>query len=187
MLVRLIIAVSLGCITLLSTLPVRPASGQGLNAFCHSLCRDWKRNNCWPTPFVYPDRQTVRAPFAVMVHKGWERQNTLGEYHFDPQQAQLNEAGRLKVRRILTQVVPQHRTIYVLRTDSPEGTAARVDAVRQLAHRILPEDQVPPVLTSNVQAAGWPASQVDEIGRKFQSSTPDPRLPKMVTDAGSAQ
>ena len=151
---------------------------------CGSIVRDIKRRQCWPEPFVVADRVTVRAPMVVMVQNGWRRENMLGEFHFDADSGQLNEAGRRKVRWIMTEVPVQHRTIYVHEADSSEATSARIVAVQQAATRYTPVGELPVVLPTNIPDNGWPADQVDLIGRKFQSSTPQPRLPAATTTGG---
>jgi hypothetical protein len=143
-----------------------------------SIARDVKRRQCWPDPFLAQDRAAVRAPYALMVANGWQRQNMLGEYHFEPGTGQLNEAGKLKVRWILTTGPQQHRIVYVHRANANEEMSARMAAVRQLASQISPDD-MPPVLPTSISDEGWPADQVDQIGRKFQASAPPPRLPAM--------
>ena len=142
----------------------------------NSVVRDTKRRNCWPEPFSGPDRATVRAPFCIMVANGWRRQNMLGEFHFEPTTGQLTEAGRLKVRWILTACPEQHRLIYVHTAEKDEETSARIAAVQHLAAQIAPND-LPPVMPTSISDDGWPADQVDLIGRKYQSSIPAPRLP----------
>ena len=106
--------------------------------------RDVKRRQCWPDPFLCPDRAAVRAPFCAMVANGWRRQNMLGEFHFDPQSGQLTEAGRLKVQWILTACPEQHRLIYVHAAGTREETAARVAAVQQLAGPVRHRRHGPP-------------------------------------------
>jgi hypothetical protein len=142
----------------------------------NSIARDVKRRQCWPDPFVGADRATVRAPFAIQVSNGWRKQNMLGEFHFEQGNGQLTEAGRLKVRWIVTVCPQQHRLIYVHTALSNEETSARIAAVQQLAAQIAP-NEAPPVMTTSIPDDGWPADQVDMIGRKFRSSTPAPRLP----------
>ena len=83
------------------TLTTIPLSADWLCDFCNSVARDTKRRNCWPAPFNCPDRQTVRAPFAIMVNNGWRRQNMLGDFHFEATTGQLTEAGKLKIRWIV--------------------------------------------------------------------------------------
>ena len=150
----------------------------------NSVVRDIKRRQCWPEPFVGPDRATVRAPFVTQVANGWRRQNMLGEFHFEPTTGQLNEAGRLKVRWILTVCPEQHRLIYVHMADRNEETAARIVAVQQLANQIAPND-VPPVMSTSIADEGWPADRVDAIGRKYQASIPAPRLPTAPSSGSS--
>ncbi len=156
---------------------VSSADAQILEKFVHNMARDAKRNNCWPQPFVCPDRQRVRAAFVQMVANGWERQNLLSTHHFKSTDGQLNESGRLRIHWILTEAPPQHRTIFVQRGPSAEETAARVDRVQQVAMQLSPDGELPRVVQTSVSPLGWPAERVDVIGRKFHASMPDPRLP----------
>jgi hypothetical protein len=151
------------------------ASADLCHSACTSVAQDVKRRQCWPQPFLAPDRVAVRAPFAAMVANGWRRQNMLGEFHFEPHNGQLTEAGRLKVQWILTAGPQQHRLIYVHTADSREETAARLAAVQQLASKISPES-LPPVLPTSIVDEGWSAAQVDAIQRKYMGATPTPRL-----------
>lgn len=147
-----------------------------VSRFLHSVCRDMKRNNCWPEPFVCDDRESVRTPFVRMVSKGWQRQNTLGEHDFVPETGELTLAARARVRQILLLGLPQHRTIYVHRSLSPSETLARVDAVQQLAARTVRQGELPEILETDLPAPGWSAGQVDAVERKFIASMPMPRL-----------
>jgi hypothetical protein len=154
--------------------------------FLHSVARDTKRNNCWPEPFVSPARAAVRAPFVLMVARGWERQNTLGGQHFEPDAGKLNLAGQSRVREILIEGLPEHRTIFVQRSLNPEETLARVDAVQQLAAKIVPQGELPEVLETSLPPLGWSAQTIDDVETKFRSSAPVPRLPK-EQDSSTAQ
>lgn len=151
-----------------------------------SIARDYKRRQCWPEPFTVPDRVAARAPLVTMVSNGWRRQNMLGELHFEPATGQLTEAGRLKVRWIVTEAPQPHRIVYVHTADSNEETAARIAAVKQLVVRYAPPGEMLPVLPTSISDEGWPADQVDLIGRKFQASTPPPRLPAKTDSGGGS-
>jgi len=150
----------------------------GAKEFGRSVVRDTKRRNCWPEPFVTPDRYAVRAPLNLMVSNGWRCQNLLGDYHFIDQGGELTEAGRMKVRWILTEAPSQHRTIYVHSSGNAELTATRIDNVQQLAAQLVPAGELPLVLETAIPAQGWSAARADVIGRKFDASTPEPRLPE---------
>jgi len=139
--------------------------------------KQFKRRNCWPKPFSYPDRHAVRAPFYAMVHNGWERQNMLGDHHFKSGTGELTEAGKLKVRWILTAAPPHHRDVYVHRADTDDETAARMHNVRLAAARIDPERGPPAILETDIPEYGWPAWRVEAIGRAIESSMPEPKLP----------
>jgi len=147
-------------------------------AFVRDVVRNTKRRQCWPKPFVCPDRSDVRAPLAIVISNGWRSQNLLGDHHFQAGEGLLTEAGRLKIQWILTEAPRHRRTIYVYRARSREETAARIDAVHQYAARLVPQGELPPVLETSIPAHGWPAERVDAIERKLQASTPDPVLPQ---------
>ena len=156
-------------------------------AFWHSVARDWKRNNCWPEPFVAADRYAVRAPFVLMVDNGWRRQNLLADHHFEDGAPKLNKAGQIKARWIVTQAPKHHRTIYVSQADSSEMTDARVAAVQEYAAQLVDEGRIPPVLQTDLEALGWPAARVDMIDRSWQESAPAPRLPEPESSSSSSQ
>lgn len=150
-----------------------------------SIARDIKRRQCWPEPFVISDRVAARAPMVTMVSNGWRRQNMLGEFHFEPGTGQLTEAGRLKIRWIVTEAPQQHRIVYVHTADGSQETDARIAAVQQMVARYASPGELLPVLPTSISDEGWPADQVDLIGRKFRASTPPPRLPSEANSGSS--
>jgi hypothetical protein len=175
--------VVLGCAT--------QVSAELLTSAWNSIVRDVKRRQCWPDPFQCPDRAAVRAPFCAMVANGWRKQNLLGDFHFEPQNGQLTESGRLKVQWILTACPEQHRAVFVRTAGTREETAARVAAVQQLAAQLASDEVAPmapatPVMTTSISDDGWPAVRVDLIARKLLSSTPIPRLPDVASPMGGA-
>lgn len=156
--------------------------------FCdifNSIARDVKRRQCWPEPFLRPDRVAARAPYVTMVANGWRRQNMLGEYHFKPSTGQLTEAGRIRVRWILTAGPQQHRFIYVHRARTKQETSARIASVMQLAGKISPKN-MPPVMATSISDQGWPAEEIEAISRKWRKTIPAPRLPPPASANTSA-
>jgi hypothetical protein len=150
------------------------------------VIQDIVRNQCWPKPFVCADREAVRAPFMIQVANGWERQNMLSEYHFEPGTGELTEAGRLKVQWILLDAPQQHRVVFVHRSVDRAETAARMQQVMQYACRVVP-DAAPAVLETSMPDYGTPAQRIDLIGRKYQSAIPEPKLPeKQAMGSGSS-
>ena len=149
----------------------------GTKQVASDIARDTKRRNCWPEPFIYPDRQAARAPFVTMIEHGWRQQNLIAYYHFREDSSRLTEAGRHKVRWILFEVAPQHRIIYVQTADDPQLTADRVAEVRQLATALDEGRPLPPVLKTHLGPLGWSSEWVDAVGRKFHEGTPAPALP----------
>jgi hypothetical protein len=147
------------------------------------IARDTKRRNCWPKPFVCPDRQSVREPFHVMVGHGWRQQNLIAGHHFDPKTGLLIDAGQNKVRWILREAPTTHRTIYVERADTPEETAKRVDQVQQFAVRLTPHGELPHIAETSIQPRGWSGERVNWIDREFQKAMPEPVLPELQRNA----
>ena len=181
MLHRLIFAVGFLSITFGVTADV---SAEWFWGFFNHIARETKRRQCWPAPFVAPDRSDARTPFCITVNNGWRRQNMLSRFHFQPQTGQLTEAGRNKVRWIAEICPAQHRLVYVHTADAEEETRARHDAVERLIAQISPDNPLP-VLSTSISEEGWSAEQADIIERKYRSSTPSPRLPKESTqDSG---
>ena len=76
------------------------AQGGWLGRIWHNFTQDFHRNRAWPEPFIYADRDAVRAPFHIMVAKGWKRQNTLNSHHFDAESGELTDAGKRKLNWI---------------------------------------------------------------------------------------
>lgn len=167
----------IGTLSLLGVATTTAAQANWITECCNSVIRDFKRRQCWPQPFVCPDRAAARAPFAVMVNNGWRRQNMLGEYHFRPEDGNLTEAGKLKVHWILTAAPQEHRTVFVHSATDATTTAARIDSVQQYAAKIVPDGDLPSVQLTDIPEVGWPADQVNAIGQRLYATMPDPRLP----------
>jgi hypothetical protein len=122
-----------------------------------------------------------------MVHNGWRRQNMLSEHHFEEDLSGLNEAGRLKVRWIMTVAPRHHRTIYVQRGETAEGTEARTAAIEEYAVRFIEGDHLPEVVPTSIDASGWPGSRVDMIDRAWAESAPSPRMPEPSNEYGGSE
>ena len=159
-----------------------PAEAQIFHDFYRSVVRDFKRNNSWPEPFLASDRVAVRAPFNVMVHNGWQRQNMISDFHFDENGEKLTKTGQLKIQDILTHRIPHQRTIYVHYAGSKQATDVRIAAVQIFAQSIFPEDDTFVIRQTNIGMHGWPAERVDTINRKLlrleEKSYQMPELPK---------
>ncbi|NIO47025.1 MAG: hypothetical protein GTN77_09620 [Planctomycetales bacterium] len=160
-----------------------PASAGPLHAIGRDFKTTYHRNKCWPQPFVYPDNASARAPFARMIHNGWQMQNLVASHHFGDD-AKLTEAGQRHVRWIVTEAPVRRRTVYVQQAETAHLTEARLAAARNYAQRFATDQQHVDVQPSNSTPRGWPADYVDAINVKFFESTPDPRI---SGDAGEFQ
>lgn len=168
------------------TLAVAPAQAQHLGDrwghFWNGVCVDFHRNNAWPEPFQSADRAVTRLPFCIQADNGWKMQNTIGTYLFDDNN-QLNTAGDLLVKWIVTQAPIHRRAVFVLKGDSAEATAARVASVNAAVTKYA-GGAMPPVMVTDTEPSGWSGSYVDAIGQRLQDTIPPPRLPSGGSGGG---
>jgi hypothetical protein len=152
------------------------ADGSGWNAFWHRTHVDFYRNNSWPEPFQTADRNLAREAFCIQVDNGWKAQNTIGSMLFNAETQQLNTAGDLMVRWIVTQAPIHRRAVFVVKGDNADITRARIDSVNAAVARYA-MGPICPVMLTTTEPAGWPASYIDSITQQFNSTIPSPRLP----------
>jgi hypothetical protein len=167
----------------LSLLAGSALAGNGWNDFWCRVHTDWHRNNAWPEPFVSADRAAVREPFCMQADNGWKMHNTIGTYLYDAETQQLNRAGELLVRWIVTQAPMHRRAVFVLKGDTPEATATRVASV-QAAVAKYATGPVCPVMLTDTEPSGWSASYIDAMTQQFQATIPAPRLPASSEGGG---
>lgn len=165
-------------------LTAQAQAGDGVKKAWYNFKRDFKRNQLWPQPWVGPDRASVYAPMTVMVAKGWMRQNQLNDEHFEVGKDELNEAGRMKVQQIMAVTPPNHRAVYVMRAATPELTASRIAHVEQFVTENTFDDHPTQVCESRLRRNDFPADYVDQVGRAFRDSTPEPRIPPSEYSSG---
>jgi len=143
-----------------------------------SICRDFKRNNSWPDPFVTADRAATRLPFDLCTANGWRIQNTLSDHHFADAGGQLTPAGRLRVAAIINESPLPYRAIFILRSSEPAVTAERVVAVQETVAGVLGDRPPVPIFETYENPRGASAYYIDEVTRRYQATIPDPRLPE---------
>jgi hypothetical protein len=172
--------------TLFTAVPRAQAQFAWFHAFSDSVVTDFKRNNCWPEPFICPDRATVRAPFNVMVHNGWQLQNTVSDHHFDETTGKLTVAGQNKVFWILNHAPKHHRVVYVQQSREPTVTGQRLQTVQALAQTYAPPGTMAYVEPTINEPPGWTAERVGFVSQAFQETAPAPRLPAADTSSSSS-
>jgi hypothetical protein len=172
-------------LTILSlNIVVAPArGGDGWNEFWHRVHVDFLRNNTWPEPFQAADRAGAREPWCIQTDNGWKMQNTVGTFLFDGETQQLNEAGELLVKWIVTQAPHHRRAVFVLKGETSEATAVRAASVQAAVSKYA-GGCVCPVLLTCTEPPGWPAAYIDQMTQQFNATIPAPRLPAM--DGGGA-
>jgi hypothetical protein len=138
----------------------------------------------WPKLYIPAARQSVNSVYASMVNNGWRRQNLLGDYHFSPDTNELTRAGEMKVKWILTQAPPQHRTIYVQRGEDESQTAARIASIQVSGENLSPSVGLVQVNDTHLVAEGHPAMVVDSMFVSFQTNRPPPVLPAAAATSG---
>jgi len=149
---------------------------------CEAGCRS---NQMWPSQYVPAARRSVQSAYEIMINNGWRRQNLLGAYHFNPNSNELTEAGKLKVKWILSQAPQHRRSIFVERGADPSRTAARVASINDWASNMRPSVGTVDINDTHIVAEGHPASAVDHIFVGFQTNQPAPVLPAATTSSSS--
>jgi hypothetical protein len=155
----------------------------GFNQFWHRMGVDFHRNNSWPEPFLSADKMAVRTPYCIQTDNGWKMQNTIGTFLFDQETQQVNQAGELLVKWVVTQAPVNRRAVFVLKGDTAEATNARVHSV-QVAVAKYSSGCVYPVLLTDTEPAGWSAAYIDTITQQFNATIPAPRLPAKQSSGG---
>ena len=149
----------------------------------YSVCRDWKRNNCWPEPFVCPDRTAARMPFAIQIANGWRSRNTLDDVYFKDAGSELSELGQNRIRYLLMNTPRAYRAIYVLCVCDPAITSARLEAVQNAVNEACGgQVPVPVMLTSN-PPVGYGSEEANIVRRKYLEWVADPtKIPRVMGD-----
>jgi hypothetical protein len=173
-----LVMLTLSCVTFVSG-----TAQAGWHEFWESVKLDTHRNLAWPEPFQTLDRRATLSHFAAMQQKGWKLETTISDYHFDQETERLTEAGRRKVRWILTEAPPQRRMVYVLISENEEATANRVDSVQRAISQMIPKGPLPPVIRTHVAPRGASAVYVQGVYSRAAAARPDPVLPE---DSGEA-
>jgi uncharacterized membrane protein YgcG len=92
----------------------------------------------------------------------------------------------LLVKWIVTQAPVHRRAVFVLKGDSAEATNARVQSI-QAAVVKYSGGCVYPVLLTDTEPAGWPASYIDTITQQYSATIPAPRLHARQGGGGGQQ
>jgi hypothetical protein len=145
---------------------------------------DTARNAAWPEPFRSQDREALRAPFAIMKDNGWRYETTIPESLFNLETHDLNKAGEIKVRRILTYAPPHRRTLFVQRGSNDRITSLRVEAVKHFVGELNLRGVNPEVLVTDIEPTNTSGEYFDQIDKKARGSIGDPRLPSAAGSGG---
>ena len=161
---------------LAATLAITSAAEADWHEFWYRTKVDFHRNNAWPEPFQSADRAVARDYFRIQVSNGWRLQNTVGMWFYEDGTSELNRAGELKVKQIVTQNPPHRRTVFVLMGETQAITAKRVESVQRAISRFVPEGPLPQILLTDVDLEGGSGEYFDRIDSAYRQSIPAPRL-----------
>jgi hypothetical protein len=162
-----------------------PGEAQAQFGIWRRKALDYERNKHWPEPFIHWDRDAARAPWIVQIDRGWELQNTVGDFHFHRETNQLTTAGEHKLEWIVHEAPVHRRTVFVQRGRTADETATRIDAVQQAVAKVLPEGPLPEVLATTLSPPGAPADIIDRVYRGRDAAQPAPVLPAAQASSGS--
>lgn len=145
--------------------------------------RDWKRNNCWPEPFVCPDRAAVRMPFAIQIANGWRDRNTLDGLYFEEDGTELSALGQERIRYLLMNTPCAYRTIYVLAVCDPAVTSARLAAVQNAVNDACGGEMPVPVMLTSQAPSEYSGEEANLVRQKYHTWVVDPKqIPRVMGD-----
>jgi hypothetical protein len=147
----------------------------------------YHESSMWPRQYVMPARRGICQSYDVMIANGWRRHNLLTKYHFNPENTELSEAGKLKVEWTLTQAPAQRRTLYVERGVDEAQTAERIEAVQSLAGNMNPSPGPADVQETHIRDEGHPAGAVDAMFTGFRAGQAPPVLPQATAGGSGAE
>jgi hypothetical protein len=156
-----------------ATMPARA----GWNEFWAEFDLHRRRVAAWPEPFAVRDREAVRNPFCTMADNGWKQQNTLNSDLFQIETHELNHAGKIKLRQMLTELPPHRRQIYVLEGPTSEATSGRVASVYKNLADIAPDQHSCTVMTTRIPAPSGEGWYLYDVEHSYRTTVPAPRLP----------
>lgn len=154
-----------------------------VDALAGPCCEAFHRNIRWPYPYVCRDRIEVHRPLEIGVEQGWKLQNTLSDYHFDPETGALTDAGKTKIDAILVESPCAFRAVFVLNARDVQRSVARMESVQEyLGNNPFAQDV--PIFETCTVPFTFPAQYVDRVARDFIETTPTPRIPVVSGASG---
>lgn len=144
----------------------------------HRFQSGFREAHRWPEPYNHMARASVREMLDAQVTKGWTRETTLYDHHFEPGSNRLSSAGRRRLQYITQQVRPERRFVYVQAGTEPADTQDRLAEVRNEACAVIGAENCPPITAVNHFSRGARADEMTRIRELWISSTPEPRIPK---------
>lgn len=154
-------------------------SGYGANSdesFAQRFRRDYYRNKMWPNPFRAQDAQAVLSIFDAQRNKGWQLHNTIGAAMFEPTSGRLTETGVTHLRWIVAQAPQARRIVFILKANSQQETAARVEQTQLAISQLVPTGTLPQLYLTNQEAPGSSGIYQTSVQRAMTTSVPNPRL-----------
>lgn len=148
---------------------------------------DYYRNKTWPMPFRAMDTSSILSYLEVQRNNGWRLHNTVGQAMFDPVIGGLNDSGRAHVKWIISRAPQDRRVVFVLKGDSPEETAKRLEATQLAISALVPTGPLPAIYLTEEDAPGSPGEYQTAINRAITTSVPEPRLPVMAASSSAGE
>lgn len=180
---QLLLSGALSAVTSMGTSEQSQAGWPEFKQACHT---DKLRNNAWPQPFRGQDAAAVVAPFEVMKANGWREFNTIPDAFFNGSN-QLTDAGRLKVQQILAASPPNRKALFVVKSESQEQTAAKIESVEIAVSGLIPVGDLPPIHLTDVVPGTTSGAYQTIVNRALVKTTPTPRLPAFGSLTAPAQ
>ena len=137
---------------------------------------DRLRNNAWPQPFRGMDAAAVNTPFELQKNNGWREFNTIGSKFFD-KDCDLTDAGVHKIAVSISKTPSNRKTLFVLKGETPQETAQRVEAVQIAVSKLIPVGPLPEIFVTEQDNVSTSGEIQTLLNRGLRNSMPAPVLP----------
>jgi len=124
-------------------------------------------DNEWPEPYTSIAKEEVQAPIDIQVANARVVEQTLWDYHFEPNSERLNSTGRQRLRWIAPQAQDTYPVIYVAAIDDAELTQRRVARVQVVLDEIAGPDSGVQVVQADARMVGLPGRHVETVFKKM--------------------
>jgi hypothetical protein len=143
------------------------------------------RNDAWPKPFACHDRMAYFAVWDPMINQGYASHCILSQDHFQPENNELNEAGKRKIASIMQNLPTERRQLWIVRDPTSSISQARLENVNEIVQTFYGQSALHTTIAfTDRQPATISGGQADAISKRQLEGMPVPVIPIVSSGQG---